>query len=74
MRSWVRMIFKVPCCFLHIRTLILLRFCPQEVDKPVKSTLDTEDLNMKEYKDYLTLEESILKGLDLTPGYLITHT
>ncbi|XP_040896700.1 dynein intermediate chain 3, axonemal [Toxotes jaculatrix] len=38
-----------------------------EADKPVKSLKDNVDVNMKEYSDYLTLEESILKGIGLWP-------
>ncbi|GAA6221340.1 WD repeat-containing protein 63 [Lates japonicus] len=36
-----------------------------EPDKPVKSLKENDDVNMKEHSDYLTLEESILKGMGL---------
>lgn len=42
--------------------------CPQEPDKPAKSMEENEEVNMKEYSDYLTLEESILKGVGLWPA------
>ncbi|XP_026201778.1 WD repeat-containing protein 63 isoform X2 [Anabas testudineus] len=44
-----------------------------EVEKPVQSLLETEELNMKEYSDYLTLEESILKGMGRTPATAFTQ-
>uniref|UniRef100_A0A8P4G9M5 Dynein axonemal intermediate chain 3 n=1 Tax=Dicentrarchus labrax TaxID=13489 RepID=A0A8P4G9M5_DICLA len=39
-----------------------------EPDKPAKSLEVNEEVNMKEYKDYMTLEESILKGIGLWPA------
>ncbi|XP_070765575.1 dynein axonemal intermediate chain 3 [Enoplosus armatus] len=39
-----------------------------EPDRPVKSLEESEEVNMKEYSDYLTLEESILKRLGLWPA------
>ncbi|XP_044056933.1 dynein axonemal intermediate chain 3 isoform X2 [Siniperca chuatsi] len=44
-----------------------------EPDKPVKFLEENEEVNMKEYNDYLTLEESILKGLGLWPATADTH-
>lgn len=55
------MSFKVPYCF------------PQELDKPVKSLPEIEEMNIKEYSDYLTLEESILKAMGLTPATAVTY-
>lgn len=48
--------------------LILLWFCAQESDKSVNTLQEDEDVNMKEYSDYLTLEESIMKGMGLWPA------
>ncbi|XP_076581938.1 dynein axonemal intermediate chain 3 [Chaetodon auriga] len=39
-----------------------------EPDKPAKSVEDIKELNMKEYSDHLTLEESILKSIGLRPA------
>ncbi|XP_045906664.1 dynein axonemal intermediate chain 3 isoform X2 [Micropterus dolomieu] len=39
-----------------------------EPEKPVKFLQENEEANMKEYSDYLMLEESILKGLGLLPA------
>ncbi|XP_070688343.1 dynein axonemal intermediate chain 3 [Pempheris klunzingeri] len=39
-----------------------------ELDKPVRSLEVKEDMNMKEYSDYLTMEESILKAIGLWPA------
>lgn len=51
---------------------MLCRF-PQELDKPVKSLQEIEEMNMKEYSDYLTLEESILKAMGLMPATAVTY-
>lgn len=40
----------------------------QEPDKPVKTLEEDQEENMKEYKDYLLLEESILKDAGLLPA------
>ncbi|XP_039984181.1 dynein intermediate chain 3, axonemal isoform X2 [Xiphias gladius] len=39
-----------------------------ESDKSVNTLQEDEDVNMKEYSDYLTLEESIMKGMGLWPA------
>ncbi|XP_031139846.1 WD repeat-containing protein 63 isoform X1 [Sander lucioperca] len=36
-----------------------------EPDKPVISLVENEEVNVKEYNDYLMLEESVLKGMGL---------
>ncbi|XP_055364183.1 dynein axonemal intermediate chain 3 isoform X2 [Betta splendens] len=44
-----------------------------ELDKPDAATLESEELTVKEYSDYLTLQESILKGRGLMPAAVTQH-
>lgn len=64
---WVEM-FKCPIISLLIVYDAYSSLCPQEPDKPVRSLDENEEVNMKEYNDYLTVEESILKGNGLWPA------
>ncbi|KAK2835208.1 hypothetical protein Q5P01_015692 [Channa striata] len=41
-------------------------------EKPVKTQQDIEEVTKKEYDEYLTLEESILKGIGLTSATAVT--
>lgn len=42
-----------------------LWLCLQEPDKPVTFQVDSEETDLKEYSDYLKLEESILEHMGL---------
>nr|XP_020458559.1 WD repeat-containing protein 63 isoform X1 [Monopterus albus] len=45
----------------------------KEPDKPVKSLQENKEKDLKEYREYLALEESILQGMGLRPATAITH-